>query len=336
MGVSIIIGGQWGSEGKGKTALYFSKALEVSVAVRVGGPNSGHTIVNNLGKRMAFQMLPVACVLGDVDCVLPAGSYINVPVLLNELQVSGLDPKRLKIHPNAIIISDDNVSTEKDSNLNKNIGSTESGTGAAVASRLLRNNKASLAKDNPLLQDYLCDTIDYLRDELRKDHEVLIEGTQGFGLSLLHSADYPYVTSRDTTASAFASEVGISPFDVKNIIMTIRAFPIRVAGNSGPLPKEIDWERITQESGSQSLIQEKTTVTKRIRRVAEFDASIVQEAIKANMPNYIVLNHCDYFDYTIHNQMFLSPTAEQKVSLIEKQIGKISYVGTGDATMFCR
>ena len=81
MSVSIIFGGQWGSEGKGKTTYFFSKKLHASTVVRVGGPNSGHTIVDETGKRMAFQVLPVASVLEGVTCVLPAGSYIDLDIL---------------------------------------------------------------------------------------------------------------------------------------------------------------------------------------------------------------------------------------------------------------
>lgn len=336
MGVSVIFGGQWGSEGKGKTTNFFARKLNASAVVRVGGTNSGHTVVTNEGNRIAFRILPVASVLEGVTCVLPAGSYIDIDVLKEEIQLSGLKRELLKIHPNAVIIRKCDCINEASSNLNRRIGSTESGTGSAVISRIKRNSEVLLAKDCKELEPYLFDTVDYLRDELRKSHEIIIEGTQGFGLSLLHAKEYPFTTSRDTSAAAFVSEAGMSPFDVKNIIMTIRTFPIRVAGNSGPLPKETTWDYVSKISLSDILLSEYTTVTKKRRRVAEFDIDVVNRSIDSNCPNIIVLNHCDYFDYSINNQDYLSVHAEKFVRDIETQIGKIHYVGTGDNTIFSR
>lgn len=334
MGVSVVFGGQWGSEGKGKTSYYFSKILGASVAVRVGGPNSGHVIVKENGDREAFQILPVASVLEGVTCVLPAGSYIDLGILNDEIKRSGITKHRLKIHPNAVVIDQSNMLQEKEDRLNQRIGSTESGTGMAVISRIKRNSAAVLARECPSLQEYLCDTIDFLRSELLKRHEIVVEGTQGFGLSLLHAREYPFVTSRDTSASAFISEAGLSPFDVKNVIMTLRAFPIRVAGNSGPLPLETSWDEVTRIAGSSVPIIEHTTVTKRIRRVAFFDSEVVKRSITANQPNIVVLNHCDYFDRSINNSVSISSAAAEAIAEIESRVGRIDYLGTGDRVLF--
>lgn len=336
MAVSVIFGGQWGSEGKGKTTYYFTKKYNASAVVRVGGPNSGHIIVNDDGNKTAFQILPVASVMDGVTCVLPAGTYIDLDILFREIQESGVQRKNLKIHPNAIIINQSARDIESADGLNDRIGSTQSGTGEGVVSRIRRDFNVVQAKDIAQLKPYLCYTEDFLREELIKNHDVIIEGTQGFGLSLLHSREYPYVTSRDTSVAAFISEAGLSPFDVRNVIMTLRAFPIRVAGNSGPLPKETNWDTITSEAHANSEILEYTTVTKRVRRVAEFDADVVLRSINSNRPNIVVLNHCDYFDYSINNQAFLSRHAEECVASIEKQIGSVNYIGTGDRTIFKR
>lgn len=336
MGVSVIFGGQWGSEGKGKTTYFFTKKLNASAVVRVGGPNSGHTIVTDGGEKMIFRILPVVSVLEGVACVLPSGSYIDINTLKKEVQASKIHKGLLKINPNAVVMRKSDSLNEENISLNKRIGSTESGTGSAVISRIKRNSDVLLAKNCRELQPYLCDTTDYLRNELNKSHEIIIEGTQGFGLSLLHAKEYPFTTSRDTSAAAFVSEAGLSPFDVKNIIMTLRTFPIRVAGNSGPLPQEITWKNVSEIARSNSLLLERTTVTKKIRRVAKFDIEVVHRSITANCPNIIVLNHCDYFDYSINNQAFLSAYAENGVKQIEAQIGRVNYVGTGDRTIFMR
>ncbi len=81
---------------------------------------------------------------------------------------------------------------------------------------------------------------------------VIVEETQGFGSSPLNARHFPYVTSRDTTASAFLSETGLSPLDVDDVSLVIRSFPIRVEGNSGPLKDEINWATVSKELGQES------------------------------------------------------------------------------------
>jgi len=336
MGVSVVFGGQWGSEGKGKVVYFFSKQLNASSVVRVGGSNSGHTVIDDHGQKRIFQILPVASILDGVTCILPAGSYIDLDILQREIAQSGISDSNLKINKNAMIITSDCKAEEKKSSLNESIGSTESGTGAAVKARICRNKDTIRAEHIKTLEKYLCDTNDFLRKELDNKREIIIEGTQGFGLSLLHSPEYPYTTSRDTSAAGFLSESGMSPFDVTNIIMVLRTFPIRVAGNSGSLPDELAWEDVNRFANSSNPIIEHTTVTGKIRRVARFNQDIVKKAVTVNKPNIIVLNHCDYFDVSINNKIDLSEIAENEVKRIEEAIGRIDYIGTGDRTLFKR
>ena len=336
MGLSIVCGGQWGSEGKGKTTYFFAKKLHASSVIRVGGPNSGHTVITDSGKKYIFQMLPVASVIDETTCVLPAGTYIDMDILQHEISLSGLPENRLKIHPNAVILDKTMKVMEQESSLKEMIGSTQSGTGAGVLSRVSRKGNVTLAQDIKELKKYICDTSEFLREELRQNKELIIEGTQGFGLSLLYTPKYPYATSRDTSAAGFLSEAGLSPFDVTNVILVLRAFPIRVAGNSGPLPMETSWQDVTKFAQAEHPLVENTTVTQRIRRVAKFDSTIIKKAIVTNKPNIVVLNHCDYFDYSINNKEYLSEAAEKYVESIEKSIGKIDYIGTGDRTLFER
>lgn len=294
MSVSIVFGGQFGSEGKGKVARYFANKYNATSVVRVGGTNSGHTVIDERGMPIVFRILPTAAIDKRVTCILPAGSYIDVHLLFEEIERSGISPEKVKIHPNAAIITNEQIKEEEKSGLSTRIGSTGSGTGAAVSMRVLRKAEFLRAAEVDELRPFICDTVDFLRDEIKKGNEVLIEGTQGYGLSNLHSHYFPYATSRDTSAAGFLSETGLSPFDVSNIIMVIRAFPIRVFGNSGPLPRETTWDNVTKIAKSPFPILEYTSVTKRLRRVGEFDAEIVKQAIASNRPNHIVLNHLDY------------------------------------------
>lgn len=213
------------------------------------------------------------------------------------------------------------------------IGSTGSGTGAAVKQRISRNQELRFAKDEPLLQKYLAPAVLFMREQLDNGKRIIIEGTQGFGLSLLHSPYYPYVTSRDTTAAGFVSETGLSPLDVDEVVLTIRAYPIRVGGNSGPLPNEIDWDTVTRESGSKKDIIEYTSVTKRVRRIARFHPEVVKQAIIVNKPDSIVLNHLDYIDIQCCFDDCLTEKATRFVKKVESLIGvTINYYGFGPAS----
>jgi adenylosuccinate synthase len=162
--------------------------------------------------------------------------------------------------------------------------------------RICRDGSAKFAKDDERLKPFIQSVVPFMRDLLSSNERIVIEGTQGFGLSVLHTPYYPYAPSRDTTAAGFISEAGLSPMDVDDIVLVIRAFPIRVGGNSGHLSNEIDWSTVSSESNNASEIVEHTSVTNTIRRVARFDPSIVCSAIMVNRPNRIILNHLDYID----------------------------------------
>ena len=329
MPVTVVVGGQFGSEGKGKVAKYLAETMGASVAVRCGGPNSGHTVIDNHGNPIIFKHLPTASILSDIICVLCAGTYIDLDILREEIKIAGLDASRLFIDPNAVIITPEIKAREQASGLKDAIGSTASGTGEAVIQRIRRSSDTVLARDISELQPYLHNVRGFLRKELDEKKRVIIEGTQGYGLSLLHSPFYPKATSRDTSAAGFVSEVGLSPLDVDDVVMTIRSFPIRVAGDSGPLPNEICWEKVTEMSGCSGKIEEFTSVTKKLRRVGLFDDQIVKEAITANNPTRIVLNHLDYIDSSKENDP-LSEISTVFVNDIIKKIGrKIDLVGLG-------
>jgi adenylosuccinate synthase len=334
MPVTVVVGGQFGSEGKGKVAHVLARDMEASVALRVGGPNSGHTVVDPEGKTIILRQLPTASILPNVICALGAGSYIIPELLLSEMKRTGLEPDRLLIDPHAVVITDAELREERGGALRQLIGSTQSGTGAAVLRRISRDSGVTLAENDAQLKPFVRPVSSFLRTELLEKHRVIVEGTQGFGLSLFHSKYYPYVTSRDTTAASFLSEAGLSPFDVDDIVMTLRAFPIRVGGNSGPLPQEIRWEDVTSESGSREPIIEHTSVTKSIRRVASFEPEVVLHAMKVNQPTRIVLNHVDYVDAECRVSSSLTDKATRFVEQVELMIGaRIDFVGCGPTSM---
>lgn len=303
MPVSIVVGGQFGSEGKGKVSLELVRmATESRIAVvRVGGPNSGHTAYDRSGRKFALRQLPAGAVDRNVDIVFPAGSYIDVDVLLREIEELDYPRDRIFISSYANIITPAQKAWEVEAGLVSGIGSTGSGVGAAIMAQVAREasnfplHRHDAAHCAPL-EPFLHNTTASMRDWLGAGARIIVEGTQGFGLSLYDGGHWPKATSRATTAAAALAETGLSPVDVDNVALVIRSYPIRVAGDSGPLPGETSWEAISESINAQTDLREFTTVTKKLRRVGRFDASVVQAAIACNNPTMIVLNHLDYVD----------------------------------------
>jgi adenylosuccinate synthase len=166
--------------------------------------------------------------------------------------------------------------------------------------------------------------------------DVIVEGTQGFSLSLLHGPEYPFVTARDTTAAGFAAEVGLSPRDIECIVMVVRTYPIRVGGPSGPLPNETSWDAIAASSGAPSAIPEYTSVTKRLRRVAEFDWNAVRSAADYNKPTALAVMGLDRLDYAnrgVTRYEDLSSVARRFLDRVDFELGvPVEWIGTGFTT----
>lgn len=337
MPVSIIVGGQYGSEGKGKVALELVRRdRSVTTVVRPGGTNSGHTGYTREGRRVVLRQLPAAAIDAGVQVVLPAGSYIDVGILLREMAEIRLPPHQLIIDPRAHIIRQEHIQWETAAGLLDNIGSTGSGTGAAVLSRIGRCSPtlphATLASEVSQLLPFISDTVPVLESALKRGDRILIEGTQGFGLSPVHGDAWPKCTSRDTTAATFLAESGLGPLHVDQVVLVIRSHPIRVAGDSGPLLDETTWEFIAAHAEAPADISELTSVTQRLRRVGFFDPEIVRRAIVVNSPTDIVLNHIDHVDWNA--RAGLTARARKFVETVEKEIGQsVTYLGMNPLTM---
>jgi len=328
MPVSIVVGGQFGSEGKGKVALELARqAKEKKVTlVRVGGPNSGHTGYSKSKQKYALRQLPAGCIDKCVDVVFPAGSYIDVDVLFKEIKLLNYPLNKIFISKYARVILPEHKAWEADANIGKSIGSTGSGVGGAVMASVARGAenfslRASDAHHCEPLRRFVCDTTELLRNQLLQKTRVIIEGSQGFGLSLLEGGYWPKATSRATTAAAALSEASLSPMDVDEIYLVLRSFPIRVAGESGKLVGETTWEAIAEQASINGDISEYTTVTKKLRRVGVFDAEQVRSAIAANNPTKIVMNHVDYIGKKTQLGDRTSSVAKF-VSHVENQIGR--------------
>jgi len=300
--IDIVVGGQYGSEGKGKVTYLLALESTHKCVARIGGPNSGHTV-----NGVVLKHLPVSSLIPGGTAIIGAGSYIDVNILRQE--IATYNPRQLYIDSKAVVIS-----TKESLTLQTRIGSTLSGTGSGVYDRICRGYTTFIS-DYIEFRPYIVSTED-IQNIIKSG--CIIEGTQGFGLSVIHTDCYPYATSRDTTAAGFISELGVSPLDVRNIYLVIRTYPIRVAGNSGPLSNETTWEAL-------GLEKEYTSVTKNVRRVGQFDSKLVKRAIRYNKPTHIILNHLDYITPSMRHHA---------IKTIEESIGqRIDYIGLSANTL---
>jgi len=305
--VDVLVGGQWGSEGKGHIASYL--APEYSVLVRVGGPNAGHKVYRHDDQIHAFFHLPSGTLHApETDLVLSPGSVLYVPKLLKEIAEAKITADRLSIDPQAMIIEDSDRDFESDT-LKDSIASTAQGVGVATARKVMRGAypggpPVRLAIDIPELRPYVKPTRPILESAFRQGKRVFLEGTQGAGLSLHHGA-YRWVTSRDTTVSGCLSDAGIAPSRVRRIVMVCRTYPIRVQNpdkegeQSGPMGRELTLEIISERSRipiEELRKTETTTTTKRRRRIAEFSWALLRHATSLNGPTDIALSFADYID----------------------------------------
>ena len=331
MSVTVVVGGQFGSEGKGKVCAHLAMTDNVDYMVRCGGPNSGHT-VDVGGQRYQLRQVPAGFINPHTRLLIAPGALVNPEVFLQEVDLCKLGSDRIGIDRNAGVIEDIDLANEKSLDLGGRLGSTGSGAGSAVSRRVLREPDFRLAEDHPKLKPFVTSVREELRDAVRQDQSIVVEGTQGFGLSLYHAEEWPYRTSRDTTAHSFLGEVGLGVRDY-DVIMAVRTYPIRVAGNSGPLPNEVTWEDIRQESGYPRQIAEFTTVTNHLRRVAKFDWSAVDQAVAANCPTQIALHGTDYIDYAnyaVTEWSNLSGSVQEFVTALESEFEvPVAFVGTG-------
>jgi adenylosuccinate synthase len=342
MSLWVVVGGQFGSEGKGKVSAFITLKEDIDICVRCGGPNSGHSFVDENGNNKILRQLPTGYLNPRTRLLIPAGALINPAIVKSEMEFFGIDPSRVGIDEKCFVIQEKDRETERDLHLRERLSSTLCGVGAAASRRILRGDDAKLARDvtceYPWLRELLTDVSGEVNEGIDRGSKVLIEGTQGFGLSLYHSPYYPRTTSRDTSAAGFLSEVGVSPRLATEIVVVFRTFPIRVAGpQAGPLRDEITWEQIREESGCPHDITEMTSVTNKARRVGRFDWDLARKAIAINRPTRLAINGLDYLDYRnfgIKHSVQLSHVAKHFICEVEQSLGMgIEFLGVGPALM---
>jgi adenylosuccinate synthase len=323
MSCTIIVGGFFGDEGKGKVVAHIAFADKPSIISRGGvGPNAGHTV--QVGDhKYGVRMVPSGFVYKDAKLCIGSGVLVDPRVLKHEVETLGVKG-RVFVDMRCGIITEDHIARDKGSaHLSKKIGSTGSGCGPANSDRVMRISPQ--AKDVPELKEYLLDVPKAIDDDLKKGNNVLLEGTQGFGISLYYGT-YPFVTSKDTSASQIAADNGVGPTKIDDVIVVFKAYPTRVG--EGPFSTEMSLAK-SDAMG----IQEFGTVTHRQRRVGGWDGEMARYSAMINGCTQAAITGIDNVDKacfgaTKYEQ--LTKKAKDFVRQAEEDIGcPVALISTG-------
>ena len=327
MPCTVIVGAFWGDEGKGKIISYLALKDDLDFCVRTGSVNAAHTIWYE-GKKFALHMVPAAFINPKTRLLIAAGANVHIPQFFKEMELTQVPAERVGIDQNASIIEEKHSAQDKASAVNRGIGTTGWGVGPALEERVRRT--AKLAKDIPELKPYLADEIEEVNDGLDVGKKVLLEGTQGFMLSLFLGGGYPYVTGRDTGASAIASEAGVGPTRVDDVIVVFKSFITRVG--AGPLPGEI-----TKEEAQKRGWFEVAAGTGRDRRSAPFNFDLAKKVARINGATQAALTKLDcIFPECAGKRTFeeLSKEAQEFVKEVETKTGvPVTLIGTGPGAL---
>lgn len=376
--IIIVQGAQYGSEAKGAIAAYLCETRNIKYAVRTGAINAGHTVYYK-GKAYKMQQLPTGWVNPNTQLVIGPGAMIHMETLMREIMeidfaMDNSDETsvmhRLWIDYRAGLHSDEHQKRATKANRHHAIGATGKGCSEAIVDKIRRRGDP----DYGLFKDTLTGEVGFgrcledvpmmLYNAYQREEGILLEGTQGSHLDL-HLGPYPFTTHKPCNAAQWVVEAGLPPGLEYEVILVARTYPIRVAGNSGPMPKEIGWADLarTMNARLESLGQppivdedtlrrferacwdvaqyrgapspnlwlwtdeqrqehkeaaselhrdalemlspevlaklgrlfEYTTVTKKLRRIAEFDIETLWQSVVWNAPTSIALTFANYW-----------------------------------------
>ena len=319
---TVVVGGFFGDEGKGKIISYLAKKDNPTIVVRGGaGPNAGHTIKDG-NTTYKVRMLPSGFLNKNARVMIGPGVVVDPQVFLKEIQEFGVSGRAF-MDNHCGIIEQNHIDQDSKGRLKEKIGSTGSGTGPANAERAMRTLK--MAKDIESLSSYIKDVPDEINSALKNKEEVLVEGTQGTHLSLWHGT-YPFVTSKDVTAAGICADVGLGPKSVNEVLVVFKAYLTRVG--TGPMPGELGAEE-TEKKGWAEF----GTVTGRPRRAAEFDFNLARRAVMLNSATQIAITKLDVrFPECsgVKSMDELSSDAKSFIKNIEEKLEvPVTLIGTG-------
>lgn len=317
--IDVVTGGQYGSEGKGAVADALVKRWKYDCLIRVAGPNAGHTVIDSTGTPRALRTIPAAGI-NDYRPTLyiGPGSEVDLQVLQDDIAVyQAADSPladRLYVDPEATIVTEADHDAEALAAMEH--GSTRKGVGSARARRAYRlapravDYRATLELDLGVIVG---------RPDFAS--RAMVEGTQGYWLGS-HAGLYPYCTSSDCRAIDFLAMAGCT-WNSAVAYTVFRSYPIRIAGNSGPLERETTWEAL-------GLKPEITTVTKKVRRVGQFEPGRTLDAIHGNR----IGNVWPRVAFTFMDYLDSDPAVQEYAAqaMLGSYGGLLSYIGNGPAS----
>lgn len=316
---NVLVGGQYGDEGKGKISSHLALKDSPEIVARGGvGPNAGHKVLYD-GKWYSLRMLPSGFVNPDAKVMIGPGVSVDPEVFTKEIEMTDTEG-RVFVDKRCTAITHEHKEEDAGAALSKKIGTTKTGCGPSVTSRARRD--AVLMQDVPEMQKYVVD----VAQEVNNAKNVFVEGSQGFMLSCLYGT-YPFVTSKDVSASTIAADVGLGPTSIDQVIMVIKAYTTRV-GN-GPFPEEIGVEEAVKLN-----FQEYGTVTGRPRRTSpELHWEDLKFAAEVNSATQIAVTKVDIrFPGNEGKTKYGELTSEARRFLdqVEAKLGvPVTLIGTG-------
>jgi adenylosuccinate synthase len=324
---TVIVGAQWGDEGKGKIVDLLAQSSDF-VCRYQGGPNAGHTIVRD-GETFKLHHVPSGILYEGKISVIGAGCVVDPRLFVEEidaLEARGVSTEGLRLSGNAHLIMPWHVASDSASERRLGrlqIGTTRRGIGPAYADKaarlgirvqdildpkILRQKfETALAEKNRLLDEplepgdladrmeecaarlrpYIADTSLLVERALKAGQKVLLEGAQGTLLDLDHGT-YPFVTSSNPVAGAAATGIGIGPTRIESVIGVAKAYVTRVG--EGPFPTEIEGP---DQARVRELGEEYGTTTGRERRCGWLDLVGLRFAARVNGMTSLALTKLD-------------------------------------------
>lgn len=302
---SVIFDGQFGSTGKGLAGAWVGEHNQVDWATTNASANAGHTSIID-GKPFVLFHIPssflTARKLGMCRIYINAGAIVDLDVLIQEVEELGIKPHEIFVNPNAGVILEHDLHEERmRTSSQTKIASTQKGVGASLARKVSREgpNLGMHIADTHRKVPFQLATVSLNREMLDQGRSVLVEVPQGFSLSLNTSGFYPFTTSRDCTLQQGLSDAGVHPSLFHRSMAVLRTFPIRVghimdgtrqlgfSGHVYPDQREISFADIGQP-------EERTTVTKRVRRIFTWSNLQYEQMLKSSLPNICFLNFANY------------------------------------------
>jgi len=311
----VIIGAQWGDEGKGKIVDFLASDAQIVVRFS-GGANAGHTIVLG-GEKYALHLVPSGILYPDKTVILGSGMVIDPEALfkeLEDLEKKGVDWKgRVLISDRAHLVLPRyrEMDREAERHRSKPIGTTGRGIGVAYSLKASRDgirladiddeerlvnitdeDRAWLSLWKDRLLPLKIDMVAYLRQH--RNTWRLFEGAQGALLDI-DTGTYPFVSSGMSCAAGAAAQGGIGPRGIDRVLGVFKAYSTRV-GN-GPFPTEFaDDSAGSLSQYIRTVGNEYGTTTGRPRRCGYLDLVALRYACAVNSIDRLVLTHLDVYD----------------------------------------